>query len=202
MTAYGLHHVQLAIPSGGEALARSFYGGVLGLTEVPKPAALATRLTPGLPAHLDDGTSVRRATIDDLPDILALKVDDVIAAAREHADPATYTAAFHRVDADPASDLVVLVDAVGRVIGSLQLTVIPGVGRGGTTRAQIEAVRITGDRRGQGHGEALMRWVFDRARQRGCGLAQLTSDRQRTDASRFYQRLGMDPSHTGFKMVL
>ena len=88
------------------------------------------------------------------------------------------------------------------VVGTLQLTFIPGLTRGGAERLLIEAVRIASSRRGEGLGGDLIRWAIERGRERGCGLVQLTSDTRRTDAHRFYERLGFAKSHEGFKLYL
>ena len=90
----------------------------------------------------------------------------------------------------------------GTAIGSFQLSFIPGVSRQGAWRGQIESVRIHPDYQGRGLGSAMMQWAVEQCRNRGCGLVQLTSDRQREDAHRFYERLGFVPTHTGFKLKL
>lgn len=156
-------------------------------------------------ADLDElltaGITIRRATAADVPGIVALLKDDGIGAGREHDHAHTYSAAFRTIDADPAHDLVVLDDG-GSLAGTLQLTVIPGLARGGVRRGQIEAVRIASSHRGQGLGELLLRWAFARARQRRCALIQLTTDRRRQDAHRFYEGLGMTATHLGYKLEL
>ena len=86
------------------------------------------------------------------------------------------------------------------MVGTVQLTFIPGLSRRGALRGQIEAVRIAGDR--FGHGETLFKWAIDQCRQRGCAIVQLTTDKARTDAHRFYERLGFEPSHIGYKLKL
>ena len=144
---------------------------------------------------------VRRARIADLPDLLRLMADDAISRARESEDPAPYEAAFARIDADPAQLLVVAAEE-DELVGTLQLTVVPGLARAGALRGQLEAVRVRSDRRGRGVGEVLVRWAVDEARRRGCTMVQLTSDKRRTDAHRFYERLGFDRSHDGFKLHL
>ena len=88
------------------------------------------------------------------------------------------------------------------MVATLQLSVLPGLARRGSTRMQIEAVRVRSDLRGLGLGEALVRWSIDHARARGCALVQLTSDKARTEAHRFYGRLGFVASHEGFKLRL
>jgi GNAT superfamily N-acetyltransferase len=144
---------------------------------------------------------IRRATRTDLPALVALLADDPLGAARESADPAAYERAFAAVDADE-HQLLVCAEEGGEVVGTLQLTVIPGLSRGGMLRGQIEAVRVRADHRGSGLGRRLVEWAVDEARRRGCGLVQLTTDRSRTDAHRFYAALGFVDSHRGFKRDL
>jgi GNAT superfamily N-acetyltransferase len=88
------------------------------------------------------------------------------------------------------------------VVGTLQLTLIPGMARRGALRAQIEAVRVRENLRGRGLGSALLAWAVDEARRRGCALVQLTSDKRRAEAHRLYGRLGFEASHEGFKLRL
>ncbi|MEU5533027.1 GNAT family N-acetyltransferase [Streptomyces sp. NPDC020362] len=145
---------------------------------------------------------VRRATTDDLPVIVAMLADDHLGAQRESPDDLTpYLAALERLNADPNQHLVVAVRD-GRVVGTLQLTIIPGLSRKGATRSIIEAVRIHADERGSGLGTQLIEWATEESRRQGCQLVQLTSDRSRTDAHRFYERLGFTASHVGFKLQL
>ncbi len=150
-----------------------------------------------------DGHQVRlrRATARDVPELVRLMVDDDISAARESADPAPYERAFARIDADPAQ-LLVIGEVDGEPACTLQLTVIPGLSRGGALRGQVEAVRVRSDLRGRGIGEAMLRWAVDELRSRGCAVAQLTTDKRRLDGHRFYARLGWANSHEGFKMQL
>lgn len=144
----------------------------------------------------------RRATEADLPAIVAMLADDVLGATRESPDDLTpYLAAFKGIEADPNQFLVVA-DRDGEVVGTMQLTFLPGLSRKGATRAQIEAVRVRGTERGTGLGSRLMVWAIDQARDRGCNLVQLTSDTARTDAHRFYEQLGFAASHLGFKLSL
>jgi GNAT superfamily N-acetyltransferase len=144
----------------------------------------------------------RPATSADVAAVVGLLADDPLGAIREVPDDlATYQAAFARVQADPNQLLAVAVGPSG-VVGTLQLTFIPGLSRHGATRAVIEAVRVSCSERGEGSGTALMAWAIDECRRRGCDLVQLTSDVSRTDAHRFYQRLGFVPSHVGFKLQL
>ncbi|WP_405554424.1 GNAT family N-acetyltransferase [Streptomyces sp. NBC_01171] len=145
---------------------------------------------------------IRPAASDDIPAIVAMLADDPLGAQRESpADLAPYLAAFERLDIDPNQHLVVAVRD-GRVIGTLQLTIIPGLSRKGATRSLIEAVRIHADERGSGLGSELIQWAVDTSRRLGCHLVQLTSDKTRPDAHRFYERLGFTASHEGFKLSL
>ena len=148
-----------------------------------------------------DELVLRRATADDLPAIVALLADDPLGAGRESADLAPYRAAFAAVDADPAHLLVVAEDA-GAVVGTLQLSFLPGLSRGGALRAQVEGVRVAAAARGRGLGEAMLGWVAEESRRRGAALVQLTTDTRRPDAHRFYERLGYVPSHVGMKLEL
>ncbi|MFJ9697492.1 GNAT family N-acetyltransferase [Kitasatospora sp. NPDC101183] len=146
--------------------------------------------------------TIRQATVGDLSAIVALLADDALGAARESPDDlAPYRAAFMRIEADPHQHLVVA-ERAGRVIGTLQLTLTPGLARKGATRATIEAVRIHADERGGGLGTELIQWAVSCSRNLGATLVQLTSDLTRTDAHRFYERLGFERSHYGFKLVL
>ncbi|POX45253.1 GNAT family N-acetyltransferase [Streptomyces sp. Ru71] len=146
--------------------------------------------------------ALRPATRADLPAVLALLADE-----ERVTDPATVSVtqaheqAFAAIEADPRNEMLVLV-ADGTVVGCLQATYIPGLGRGGAERVLLEAVRVRADRRGGGLGRALLAGALDRARARGCALAQLTSNKRREDAHRFYTGLGFARSHDGFKLAL
>ncbi|MFH8494084.1 GNAT family N-acetyltransferase [Streptomyces coeruleorubidus] len=145
---------------------------------------------------------IRPVTADDVPAIVGMLADDPLGAQRESPDDLTpYLAALERLSADPNQRLVVAV-RVGRVVGTLQLTIIPGLSRRGATRSIIEGVRVHADERGSGLGTQLIEWAIDESRRQGCQLVQLTSDNTRTDAHRFYERLGFTASHTGFKLSL
>ncbi|MFY0582676.1 GNAT family N-acetyltransferase [Cystobacter fuscus] len=146
----------------------------------------------------------RIATAADLPTILALLADDAIARSRTGyvTEPTpSVRAAFDEIAADPNSELVVG-ERAGEVIATLQLTYIPGLSQGGMRRALVEAVRVRSDLQGQRIGEQLMEDAMTRARARGCGMIQLTTDKRRTDAHRFYARLGFEASHEGMKRAL
>ncbi|MGW3955191.1 N-acetyltransferase family protein [Streptomyces sp. NPDC004752] len=145
---------------------------------------------------------IRAAVADDIPAIVGMLADDPVGAQRESPDdPTPYLAALERLNADPNQHLVVAVQE-GRVVGTLQLTIIPGLSRRGATRSNIEAVRIHADARGSGLGTQLIEWAIEESRRQNCQLVQLTSDNRRTDAHRFYERLGFAASHTGFKRQL
>lgn len=154
--------------------------------------------------HAMTRLDIRRAVRADLPSIVRLLADDQLGAQRE--DPAlplgaAYFEAFAAIDADP-NQLLVVARSDGEIIGTLQLTFIPGLARMGTWRGQIEAVRIARSRRGMGLGEELLRWAIDECRGRGCSLVQLTTDASRSGAHRFYERLGFVGSHRGYKLAL
>ncbi|MFF7473293.1 GNAT family N-acetyltransferase [Streptomyces sp. NPDC008092] len=145
---------------------------------------------------------IRTAVADDVPAIVAMLADDPLGARRETPDDlAPYLSALERLSADPNQHLVVAVRE-GRVVGTLQLTVIPGLSRRGATRSIIEGVRIHADERGSGLGTRFIEWAIDESRRQGCQLVQLTSDTSRVDAHRFYERLGFTASHTGFKLEI
>ncbi|WP_437358953.1 GNAT family N-acetyltransferase [Inquilinus limosus] len=144
---------------------------------------------------------MRAAAAADLPAILRLLADDPLGKNRETAVEAPYQTAFAAIAADPNQEMVVA-EMDGRVVGCFQLSFIPGLSRRGAWRAQIESVRIESALRGQGAGRAMMEWAIARARARGCALVQLTTDKRRPDAHRFYARLGFVASHEGMKLEL
>ncbi|MEU4470021.1 GNAT family N-acetyltransferase [Micromonospora sp. NPDC023888] len=144
----------------------------------------------------------REAVRADLPAVIALLADDVLGKARDFTEvDEAYERAFAAIDADPRNQLIVAEQA-GDLVGCLQITYIPGLGRHGGERSLIESVRVRSDRRGQGLGRDLMSWAVDQARQRGCALVQLTTDKTRVDAHRFYLGLGFVASHEGMKLAL
>ncbi|MFF5342005.1 GNAT family N-acetyltransferase [Streptomyces althioticus] len=145
---------------------------------------------------------IRPATTDDVPAIVAMLADDPLGAQRESPDDlAPYLTAMERLHTDPNQHLVVAVRGE-QVVGTLQLTIIPGLSRRGATRSVIEGVRIHADERGGGLGTRLIEWAIGASRREGCQLVQLTTDNSRTDAHRFYERLGFTASHVGFKLAL
>ncbi|MEU3320008.1 GNAT family N-acetyltransferase [Streptomyces sp. NPDC006785] len=145
---------------------------------------------------------IRPATPNDLPAVVAMLADDPLGAQRESPDDlAPYQEALQRLADDPNQHVVVAVRR-DRVVGTLQLTIVPGLSRRGSTRSIIEGVRIHGDERGSGLGTQLIQWAVDESRRQNCQLVQLTSDATRKDAHRFYERLGFTASHVGFKLAL
>lgn len=151
-----------------------------------------------------DAIAFRRARASDLPAIIALLADDPLGQEREDVSmppvPA-YAAAFAAIDSDP-NQLLAVVTEHERVIGTLQITFIPGLSRQGALRGQIEGVRIAADRRGSGLGHRVFDWAIETCRSRGCSLVQLTTDKGRSDAHRFYEQLGFAATHLGLKKAL
>ena len=152
---------------------------------------------------------IRTAEREDIAAIVALLADDQLGATRETpGDPPAdcYLAAFEAMAAQGSNRYLIALDEQegrpGSVVGCLQLTMIAGLSRRGMTRAQIEGVRVAASHRGAGVGEALMRHAIEQARAAGCGLVQLTTDKRRPDAHRFYDRLGFVASHEGMKLDL
>ena len=144
----------------------------------------------------------RRAAEADLPAIVAMLADDALGATRESPDDlGPYLAAYERLRADPNQFLLVACRG-GDVVGTLQLTIIPGLSRRGSTRSVIEGVRVHSSERGEGLGQRMIEHAIELSRAEGCSLVQLTTDKTRTDAQRFYERLGFVGSHVGYKLQL
>lgn len=146
----------------------------------------------------------RAARPEDLPYLVELIVEDsVISTNDDPADAmaADYRAALAAIDADPNEEMIIA-ELDGRRVGCFQLSYLPGIMRRGMWRGQIEMVHVQGGRQGQGIGTQMMRWAVERCRERGCGMVQLTSNKKRPDAHRFYERLGFLKSHEGFKLYL
>jgi len=154
----------------------------------------------------------RQATIDDLPQIIQMLVDDQLGSTRE--DPSIpinpqYLEAFEIIDKDPNNELIVLEpldtklknNTVPAVIGILQLTYIPYLTYKGSWRCLIEGVRVHENYRGQGFGTQLFEWAIQRAKEKNCNIVQLTSNKERSEAIRFYESLGFKASHEGFKLI-
>ena len=149
---------------------------------------------------------LRPASRGDLQALVALLADDELGSRRDGirdpADLLAYVRAFEAIDRDKAQVLLVAEDDDGGVVGTLQLSVLPGLTRRGSWRAHIEAVRVAATLRSQGLGSVMIRWAVDEATERGCVLVQLTTDKQRADAHRFYEGLGFRATHVGMKLVL
>lgn len=145
----------------------------------------------------------RRAEFTDLPKLTELLVDDTLGKQRENIkeDFNHYLRAFKEIDADQNQYLMVA-EFEHQVVGMLQLTFIPGLSHRGATRANIESVRVDRNLRGEGIGNWMIATALRIARERGCQIAQLTSDKTRKEAHRFYSRLGFVATHEGFKLKL
>jgi GNAT superfamily N-acetyltransferase len=148
-----------------------------------------------------DRVTLRPAARADLERVVELIADDAVAAARTGTFGPAHAAGFAAIAASPNDELWVA-ELDGEVVGTMQLTFVPGISRAGATRLLVEAVRVDARLRGQGLGRRLMEHAHARGRERGCALAQLTSDKARTDAHRFYRSLGYAQSHEGFKLPL
>ncbi|WP_316861632.1 GNAT family N-acetyltransferase [uncultured Cohaesibacter sp.] len=146
---------------------------------------------------------IREARRDDVAAIVAMLTDDFLGANRENqSDLAPYLAAFETMDADPNNNLFVVCDENDEPIGTFQLIYMQGLSVGACKRAEVEAVRIASTMRGQGIGKQMFDYAIEKARADGCGMMQLTTNKQRVDGQRFYDRLGFEASHIGYKMKL
>lgn len=145
----------------------------------------------------------RKARRDDVPFIVEMLANDKLGQLRENYNdplPDTYYRAFDNIDKDPNQELIVIEDEEKGIIGTLQLSFIQYLTYQGGIRAQIEAVRIREDMTGQGIGEKLFRWVIKQAKEKGAHLLQLTSNKERPEAIKFYKKLGFIASHEGMKL--
>ena len=145
----------------------------------------------------------RRANREDVPTIVKMLAQDKLGSQREDFRdplPDQYYRAFERVQQDENQELTVIENEEGEVVGTLQLSFIQYLTYQGGIRAQIEAVRIREDQRGKGLGEQLFKWAIQQAQARGAHLLQLTTDKKRPDALRFYENLGFKASHEGMKL--
>ena len=152
----------------------------------------------------DAAISIRKAVHADLTAIVAMLADDALGSTREDSRSPLkqcYADAFQAIDSDP-NQLLAVVEHDGKAIGCLQLSFIPGLSRKGMWRGQIESVRIASDARGGGIGRHMIEWAIEQCRERSCGLVQLTTDKSRPDAIRFYKALGFVDSHEGMKLSL
>lgn len=147
---------------------------------------------------------IRHAREDDLPAIVRLLADDDLGRERErveHPVPECYTSAFREINSDPSHELLVVEDA-GVVVATAQVSFLQYLTHQGGRRAQVEAVRVLSERRGAGVGRTLFEYIIARARDRGCWVVQLTTDKRRPEACRFYESLGFEATHEGMKLRL
>ena len=154
---------------------------------------------------MEEKLRFRLATEKDLEQIVSLLADDVLGSQRERYEiplPTSYIKAFEAITADPNNELVVADNGNEEVIGVLQITFTPYLTHQGGWRATIEGVRTSTSVRGKGVGSELIKFAIQRAKERGCHLVQLTTDKQRQDAIRFYERLGFQATHEGMKLKL
>ncbi len=146
----------------------------------------------------------RKATETDISSLVNLLADDELGESREDiSEPLNqkYTNAFDSIESDPNNELTVI-EFNGDLVGMLQLTFIPYLTHTGSWRCLIESVRIAREFRGEGLGSELIKWSINRAREKNCNIVQLTSDKQRPDALKFYESLGFKATHEGFKLKL
>lgn len=144
----------------------------------------------------------RAARRNEVPVVVALLVDDILGQGREVQDMERYFAAFDAMAQEGNNRVIVGVDATGEILATYQLTFVTGLSLAAARRAQVESVRVAARRRGQGLGQQMFADVEARARAAGCSLIQLTMNASRADSRRFYQALGFEPSHVGFKKSL
>lgn len=147
----------------------------------------------------------KKAERKDVPAIVSLLANDKLGELREQNTnplPSSYYESFDRIDRDPHQELMVVLNKSDEVVGTFQLSFIPYLTYRGGTRAQIEAVRIREDMRGEGLGQDMFVWAIERAKAYGAHVVQLTTDKKRPDALRFYEKLGFVASHEGMKLHL
>lgn len=146
----------------------------------------------------------RIATEQDIAKIVSMLADDFLGSLRERFEdplPDSYLKAFREIEADPNNELIVA-EIDGQVVGTLQLTLTPSISFQGGKRCTVESVRVDAAHRGSGIGREMMLWAIERAKEKGCVSMQLTTNNERTDAHRFYERLGFTKSHLGMKLKL
>lgn len=161
-------------------------------------------LTPTKPAHTDLKATYRQAERKDLPTLVTMLAEDQLGASREDfSDPINpaYAKALQHISEDKNNELIVA-EMDGEIVGMLQITFIPYLTYQGSWRCLIEGVRVHKNHRGKGLGTEFFLWAIERAREKGCFMIQLTSNKQRLDALRFYEKLGFKASHEGFKLIL
>ncbi|MGH6908688.1 MAG: GNAT family N-acetyltransferase [Phenylobacterium sp.] len=154
---------------------------------------------------MSDPITIREARREDVAAIVRLLADDHLGVGREVvSDPplAAYFEAFEKVAADPRNLLAVAENTGGQVVGTMQMTFIPGLSNQGAELALVEAVRVESGLRGQGLGQVMIGWALDEARRRGCRAIELFTHASRVDAQRFYEKLGFEKSHAGMRRAL
>jgi GNAT superfamily N-acetyltransferase len=153
----------------------------------------------------------RQATLQDLPGIVRMLADDFLGTTRERCEdplPENYIKAFEEINASETNELVVALSELPAsagsltIVGTMQLTFIPGISQLGAKRLLVEAVRVDSKYRGRGIGKQMMEWAIERAKNAGCATVQLTTNNDRKDAHRFYENLGFKGSHLGMKLSL
>ena len=145
----------------------------------------------------------RRAEAHDLPEIIRLLADDALGQNREDYQiplPEAYLSAFENICADSSQELVAVTNKAGDLVGTMQLSYIQYLTYQGGVRAQIEAVRIRREDRGKGFGRLMFEWAIKRSKQKGAHVVQLTTDKKRPEALKFYESLGFMPTHEGMKL--
>jgi len=145
----------------------------------------------------------RKADIQDVPHIVQMIANDSLGKLREDYNdplPEVYIKAFKNIDSDFNQELIVIEDDDMSIIGTLQLSFIQYLTYKGGIRGQIEAVRVRQDKRGEGIGEKAFKWAINRAKERGAHLLQLTTDKKRPEAIKFYKKLGFAATHEGMKL--
>lgn len=192
-------HLRCRYPDTSEA--RTHVGAWLDLL-VGRLRSFARSSVAGRLSVGDRSYRVQRATRSDVPAVVALLADDEMGRAREDAEGARYEAAFDIIARDASQYLAVVRDESNCVVATMQLTIIPGLLRAGTTRLQIEGLRVAEEYRSQGLGAAMLEWAHEHGRARGASLAQVTTDEARERARIFYERLGYETSHVGLKRRL
>lgn len=145
-------------------------------------------------------TAIRNAKPADLPEIISLFTEDILGRKREDAYSLQgYKVAFSKIIMDP-NQLLIVAEKAGNIVGVLQISFVYHLSFNGARRALIEGVHVSEKLRNQGIGQQMMEWAIQKAKEEGCRFIQLTSNKQRTDAHRFYTKLGFINSHEGFKL--
>jgi ribosomal protein S18 acetylase RimI-like enzyme len=142
---------------------------------------------------------IRKACKNDINSIVSLLKDDELGGVREELGHPNYLLAFNKINNDP-QQLLIVCELDNLIIGTAQLTLIPYINRKGITRGLIEGVRVHSSYRGKGIGKEMFKWLINESRQRGCKIVQLTTDKSRIEALKFYKSLGFIDTHIGMKL--